>query len=213
LGVLEAALLVGAMYLVVQKKKSGVFASLAELEKKAVEKEEILRNVERIYSGMIDLGSVREKAKEFFALQESLKVERGRITITQAELETVENRLRELEEIERELEASGLETQEELRILEKRQGELKEKNDALKKQIDEALEQLETVLTNFELSSQSQMQIESMKAELIQTQQQIDTLLIKIETGNEQYFELKKRYDALDIEYAQLYEKFAEVDR
>jgi hypothetical protein len=32
----------------------------------------------------------------------------------------------------------------------------------------------------------------------------------EIQKGNDQYFILKKRYDALDIEYAQLYEKFAE---
>jgi hypothetical protein len=34
---------------------------------------------------------------------------------------------------------------------------------------------------------------------------------MQIEAGNEQYFILKQVYDALDIEYAQLYEKFADA--
>jgi hypothetical protein len=49
-----------------------------------------------------------------------------------------------------------------------------------------------------------------MKAEIEKAEEQIETLLTQITAGNEQYFILKKRYDALDIEYAQLYEKFAE---
>jgi chromosome segregation ATPase len=55
-----------------------------------------------------------------------------------------------------------------------------------------------------------QEQITRAKSELLKTEQQIQTLLEEIQAGNEQYFILKKRFDALDIEYAQLYEKFAE---
>jgi len=40
----------------------------------------------------------------------------------------------------------------------------------------------------------------------------LSALLLQVEQGNEQYFQMKKRYDALDIEYAQLYEKFSESD-
>ncbi len=51
-----------------------------------------------------------------------------------------------------------------------------------------------------------------MKAELLQTLERIDMLLVQIEQGNEQYFIMKRRYDALDIEYAQLFEKFSEAE-
>jgi chromosome segregation ATPase len=158
---------------------------------------------------MIDVGSIRELISELGGLEESLKAERGRITITQAELETVETRLRELEEIERELEASAIETKEELNILKKKEKELRSKNDELKQRIAEATGGLEKLLSEVELSSQAQEQMTAMQTELLATQEKIDVLILQIEQGNEQYFILKKRYDALDIEYAQLYEKFS----
>ena len=39
---------------------------------------------------------------------------------------------------------------------------------------------------------------------------QVETLLNEIQRGNEQYFIMKRRYDALDVEYAQLYQQFNE---
>ena len=63
-----------------------------------------------------------------------------------------------------------------------------------------------------ELSTVAQEQMAAMQTELLQTERKVDVLIVQIEEGNEQYFILKKRYDALDIEYAQLYEKFAAVE-
>ena len=77
---------------------------------------------------LVPLQEVRRLVGEIVVIQEALRAERGRTTISQAELKTVEGRLRELEEIERELEASGLETKEELNILEKKHKELTQKN-------------------------------------------------------------------------------------
>jgi len=51
-----------------------------------------------------------------------------------------------------------------------------------------------------------------MTSQLTMAEEKIDTLILQIEIGNEQYFTLKRRYDALDIEYAQLYEKFSESE-
>jgi len=166
----------------------------------------------QIYEGMVDLGTLQDLVQELHSIEEALKAERGRITITQAELETVESRLRELEEIERELEASGLETKEELNILQKKQAELESKNKALKKKLNEAVSQIDQLLGELEDNAQATEQITMMKTELLQTEEKVDMLLVQIEQGNEQYFILKRRYDALDIEYAQLYEKFAELE-
>jgi chromosome segregation ATPase len=145
-------------------------------------------------------------------ISESLKAERGRNTITQAELETVEGRLRELEEIERELEASGIETKEELKILNKKERELSNKNDALKEEIAASMQKVGELMSQMQVSAEMQAQVDEMKVDLLQTQDKIAMLLQQIEQGNEQYFILKKRYDALDIEYAQLFEKFSEAE-
>jgi PHD/YefM family antitoxin component YafN of YafNO toxin-antitoxin module len=86
------------------------------------------------------------------------------------------------------------------------------KNDSLKQQLSAALEQMQQIISEVEMSAQAKEQVTAMQTELIQTQQKIDQLLMNVEDGNEQYFIMKKRYDALDIEYAQLYEKFTEAE-
>jgi chromosome segregation ATPase len=211
--------LIGAIVVVALlfRFKSAVGSQSSEAEaivaKELGAKQELAAKLRSLYSTMVDTNSARNKIREIKALQETLKAERGRITITQAELETVETRLRELEEIERELEASGLETKEELTILEKKQRELVSKNDALKNKIADSAQQWEQLLKEIESNSQLFERAQAAKMELITTEERISTLMLQIEQGNEQYFILKRRYDALDIEYAQLYEKFSESEQ
>ena len=211
-GILQVATLAGLIFGGVGMKGSSGGAELQKLRHSAEELGTLTSKYEELYSGMVDLNQMRVKAKELKLLRDSLKTERGRITITQAELETVETRLRELEEIERELEASGLETKEELGILQKKQAELNEKNSALKAQIAASSEQMQQLMGELQLSAELSAQIQRMQTELLSSQEKVDTLLLNIEQGNEQYFILKKRYDALDIEYAQLFEKFSAAE-
>lgn len=212
-GLLEAGLAVGLLYLLMKRQaQNSSGGALTALQERNELVTSLHAKLESIYGSMVELPALAVKVKDLKAAQEALKAERGRITITQAELETIETRLRELEEIERELEASGIETKEELNILKKKERELATRNESLKQQIAASVEQLDQLMGQIELSSQVQEQVQNMKAELIATEQKITDLLTQIEMGNEQYFILKQRYDALDIEYAQLYEKFSEAE-
>ncbi len=211
-GIITAGAAAGLLFFAIQQNQGGIVKNLKRLEAEYEKKNEFKERIEGYYAEMVDLGTIRQLISELTSVEEALKAERGRITITQAELETVETRLRELEEIERELEASGIETKEEFNILQKKQEELASKNQQLKEKIQSSLAELDNLMKEVELSSQMQEQVMLMKTELLQTEEKIDLLLLQIEEGNEQYFILKKRYDALDIEYAQLYEKFAEAE-
>ena len=211
-GVLCTACCAGLFYWQLLRQRRGTGGASAKFRDELQQRRELKEQIEALYGQMTELDALRQQGRALLTFRESLKTERGRITITQAELETVEARLRELEEIERELQASGTDTQEEIKILEKKRNDLAGRNDNLKKQISASLAQMEAALGEIELSAQMQEQIAAIKTEVVQTQQRIDALLIEIEQGNEQYFLLKKRYDALDIEYAQLYEKFASVE-
>lgn len=213
LGLVEGIGAIAALFMIMKKRtvdSSG--GALALIQERNQLVTSYRTRLEELYGQMVELPSVAEQAKTLKSAQEALKAERGRITITQAELETIETRLRELEEIERELEASGIETKEELNILNKKEKELAARNDSLKSQISASVEQLEQLLGQIEVSTQVMEQVQSMKGELMMTEQKITDLLVQIEEGNEQYFILKQRYDALDIEYAQLYEKFSEAE-
>jgi len=211
-GLLIPAVFVGVMYSVVMKRKLDMRKALQSLQDELAQKAGLRDQLHQIYSQTVGILELAAALKELQALQESLKAEKGRITITQTELETVETRLCELEEIERELEASGVETKEELKILKKKETDLKNKNEALKNQIAMSVQQLEITVKELNISTEHQERIDKLKAELVRTEEKIETLVLQIEGMNEQYVNMKRRYDALDIEYAQLYEKFSDAE-
>jgi chromosome segregation ATPase len=213
IAIFELLLVGGAIFFFVKKSAGGGGGQAIITLKEQLEKVRSYRSrLEALYSELIELPGLALKVREVKGLQDAVKSERGRITITQAELETIETRLRELEEIERELEASGIETKEELNILKKKEKELANKNEALRNQIAMSTEQVDSLMGQIQASAQVMEQVQAMKNELIQSEMKITEILVQIEQGNDQYFLLKQRYDALDIEYAQLYEKFSEAE-
>jgi hypothetical protein len=60
------------------------------------------------------------------------------------------------------------------------------------------------------MTVQMQEQVAIIKSEILRAEEKIQTVLNDIQHSNEQYFNLKKRYDALDVEYAQLYQQLTE---
>ncbi len=184
-----------------------------QLDRELKEREEVIESLVHLYGEMVDLDKCREALQKVSSAEESLKAERGRVTITMAELETVETRLRELEEIERELEASGLETKEELNILERKYKDLTGKNSSLKQSIADNSSMWDGTLSEVQANTELHTELLNAKSQLAATEERIQSLMVQIEQGNEQYFNLKRRYDALDIEYAQLYEKFSEAEQ
>ncbi len=201
-----------AIFTTAAKKSSGARKAVKALEEDLAKRESLKSEIESAYSQLVEIPTLQKLVEQVQGVNEALKAERGRIMITQAELETVESRLRELEEIEREFEASGLETKQELTILQKKQEELSGKNGQLKQQISQNDSEINKLMGEIEMSAQAQEQVRRMQSELVRTQAKIDQLLGQLETGNDQYFNAKRRYDALDIEYAQLYEKFSETE-
>ncbi len=173
-------------------------------------KRELWNRLESLRQEMASPQEHEKALSDLNVARESLKAERGRVIITQAELESVEVRLRELDEVNRELEASTLETKEELKILQKREGDLKTKNDELRVQIADSTTKLEALMSEIEMSVQMQEQVQVMRADLLKSEEQVETLMNEIQRGNEQYFISKRRYDALDVEYAQLYQQYME---
>lgn len=210
LAVVEAVGVAGFLLVKAKKKGGNANVALDAMTEELKAKSELAERLDAAMAQLVDSGDMTGKVRELIIARESLKAERGRVTITQAELETIEVRLRELDEISRELEASAVETKEEIKILNKKERDLNQKNEALKNQIAKSLQEIDSVIGRLEMSAQLQEQVDLMKSELVRTESQIETLLGQIQAGNEQYFILKKRYDALDIEYAQLYEKFSE---
>lgn len=212
-GLVQALLVGGFVFLRARAASAGRERMYLTMLDEVEQKRELWGEVRQLSQRLANPKELATIAKDFTVARESLKAERGRVTIAEAELDMIEVRLRELEEIQRELEASRTETKEELRILERKEGELRLRNDQLRTQISEANGKIEMIMREIELSAQMQEEVVKLQAELLRSEEQVENLLNEIQRGNEQYFIFKRRYDALDVEYAQLYQQFNESQR
>ncbi len=199
------------LYSKVRSRKLLLDKNGSVLEKEKKIKEELLHNLSQSVLGLSTVESIEKVQAELAAVEESIRSEKGRLSITQAELEAVETRLRELEEIERELENSSLETSQELEMLRSQQREIEVRNQSLHQELEGSLFQLNLLLDQLAGSAESVSKLSAAKAELTNGEQRVKQIEEQIANVNLQYAALKRAYDALDIEYAQLYEKQSAV--
>jgi len=209
-GLVEAGVVAFIVFSRAKHSNDGRVKTYELLSDEVGQKRELWARVQAFKAEMADETQLSEGVQQFLAARESLKAERGKATLTRAELEALEVRLRDLEEIGRELEASSTETKEELKILQRKEGELRTRNDTLRGQIADSLSKMDALIAEIEMSAQMQEQVAVMKSELLRSEEKIQTMLNEIQQNNEQYFNLKRRYDALDVEYAQLYQQLTE---
>lgn len=210
LGLIQAGLIAVFVFHRVRHMNDHKVQAYELLSDEVQQKRELWARVETAKADLIGQRDIAEQARHFLAARESLKVERGKVTMAQAELEAHEVRLRELEEIGRELEASSTETKEELKILQRKEIDLRSRNDALRGQIADSIAKMDSLIAQIEMTVQMQEQVAIIKSEILRAEEKIQTVLNDIQHSNEQYFNLKKRYDALDVEYAQLYQQLTE---
>ena len=198
------AYVMGKKVVAIDRKVRANFETL-EAEKEA--REGILRELAAAVLGLAPSGHFELLKQRLEEMEEAIRAEKGRLTITEAELEAVDVRLRELEELKRELEVSNMDVIKELEMLRSQERDINAKNEALRNQLENSAEQLDTLLLTLASSAEVCERLNSLKTELVNTQKQCVFYEEQISAINTNYMALKKAYDALDIEYAQLYEK------
>ena len=199
------------LQVVVGRKLSGVDRQLhhnAEMAKVEGEsRRKLVQELADIVLGFVDKNELNGLNTQVSAAEEQLRAEKGRITITEAEVQSVDARLRELEEIKRELEISNMDAVKELDMLRSQENDVRSQNAALKEQLDVSLDQLEILLEVLESSAEAVYRLTNAKNELSEVDKKCVYFEEQSSLINMRYLALKKAYDALDIEYAQLYEK------
>ena len=170
-------------------------------------KEGILRQLAGYSLSFVTEKEVADIKDQLKFVQDELRAEQGRITIAEAELEAVDVRLRELDELRRELEMSGLDAIRELELLRAQERDIATQNETLKNELQNSQVQLDMLLELLDDSAVAVEKLQAAKAELIEVESKTQFYEEQIVQLNQKYMDLKKAYDALDIEYAQLYEK------
>lgn len=201
----------GAIYVLLGKRFSAddeqLKANLEILKTEQQTKMKILRDLGQLALGYVTKEYFTQLDEQAKAADEELRAEKGRLTITEAELEAVDVRLRELEELKRELEMSGIDAIRELELLRAQERDIAAQNDALKSQLNSSIEQLDMLLDMLASSAEAVEKLQAAKKELLEAETKMQFYQENIALLNQKYMGLKKAYDALDIEYAQLYEK------
>lgn len=170
-------------------------------------KEDALRELAQLALGLATQRYFDDLGEQVRNVEEELRAERGRLTITDAELEAVDIRLRELEELKRELEMSNIDAIRELDLLRAQERDMSSQNDALRGQLRSSSEQLDMLLDMLASSAEAVAHLQAAKTQLVIAEQKTQFYEEQITLVNQKYVSLKRAYDALDIEYAQLYEK------
>jgi chromosome segregation ATPase len=183
-----------------------------EIENASRSLQDLLSRLEASKPRVVAISQVLPLVKDLQTLDDELRSKNVKVSIALSELEAVEFRLQELEEIRREVEVSAAEIKDELRALQEREADLRSRREELESMLQASVEKMSTIATELSMSAEMQMQIERMQGELVSTQDQCDKLLVQIQQGNEQCIAMKQRYNALDIEYALLYERFARLE-
>jgi len=136
-----------------------------------------------------------------------LSAEKGKQAIAEAEIDALDIRLRELEELRRELEVSNMDAIKEVEMLKAQERDMSNKNLGIQDQLKNSFDQLEILISMLSSNAKAVEQLNKSKTELVEVEKSITFYEIEITRINKQYVTLKRAYDALDIEYAQLYEK------
>lgn len=211
LTIVMQALAIGVAIFLIQLKANGIrqvlLTNVTSQEEEKQTKLEILDQLAEIALGCANDQLLEKVNADVAKAEEDLRAEKGKITITQAELEAVETRLRELEEIERELQTSSIDAAKELEMLQAQSREISLRNEKMKEELDQAVLQLDMLISQLASSQEATTKLTEAKTQLTEAQEKCFWYDEQISILNSKYMELKKAYDALDIEYAQLYEK------
>lgn len=181
--------------------------NLQVIKTEKVKKEGIAKEFCDLMLGFAERGVFEKQQDKLLELEGDLKAESSRFAIAQAELESVKTRLDELEEMARELEASSLEMTRELDTLRNQERDLGEQTSKLRVELDSSLEELDRLLEQLSHNQAAVTTLNKTKTEFLESQEKVMWYQERISEININYVQLKKAYDALDIEYAQLYEK------
>ena len=202
-----------AVYLVMNIKKNAPAIDPQLVKNLEIAKEEFqfkkrLAGELRIAAqGLVGSQQIDEIGKQVEEVEEQIQAASGKTTITEAEIEALDVRLRELNELKRELEISSIDAAKEIELLKMKERELAEQNAALKEQLNTTYSKLDNLLGELANSASAVESLSKAKAELISAESKIAYYHENTAVINTEYVKLKRAYDALDIEYAQLYEK------
>jgi len=205
--VIATAFVSFSLFRKVNGQKVIIIENLKNLQDSLEAKKKILENLAKVSVGLISEDECGNAKSLLSKTKEGLDAEKGKATILQAESEAVDIRLRELEEIERELDSSGIEAAREMEMLRAQDKDIDFRNSTLFGMFETSTIVMDKAGAVSQGDPEVMAVITKVKADIEASEQRLRQFQEELPNLNEKYMSLKRAYDALDIEYAQLYEK------
>ncbi|MBP9837106.1 MAG: hypothetical protein KBC84_00180 [Proteobacteria bacterium] len=180
---------------------------LGEIARLKEEKKSYLVDLANIALGNASKKEIDQLQLQISELEQEVASKKGQIALTEAELESLNTRIKELEEAKMEAEWNHGTAQQEITQLEEDQKSIQTEIESLKKQLQEAIDKLDTLFELLVGVSGSEEALNKAKAELQNAENQLSEYTIEFAKLSKKYIVLKQDYDALDVEYAELYEQ------
>jgi len=177
------------------------------LEGEYSKKKSILENLAVALPGLISAEDIEAKRGELSEFETLITTTNSKCAIAEAEIDALDIRLRELEELGRELEVSKLDALKEIEMLKAQERDMSNQNEAINTQLTNSMEQIDFLLDVLNANVEATEQLNKIRSEMLEVEKKTNYYEEEINKINQNYVGLKRAYDALDIEYAQLYEK------
>ena len=166
-----------------------------------------LEQIHSIYLRFIEKTTFDLKELSFLDTEKRRKADEATIDEMKEKVEVLKKKITDLNELTAELKASIIESSKEMDMLRTQEKELRNKTSSMKVELDQVMTKLEQLLVDFSSSQEVVQTLNRIKEEILSCQEKIYWYQEKITEINMNYMQLKRVYDALDIEYNQLYEK------
>lgn len=208
--ILNLAALGFSVHLLLKKEKafvSGAKNLFKDIEIDISDKKEVLNEVYQLARKTISTADLDKLKSDVKKIESAVGKSREAFEKVEGEHAKKEAELKELRELEAELETSESQAKEHLLVLEEENKRMQVENEELLDRLQETLSTLDKLMVELEEIKGAAEQLNEAKTQMLESQGKIEFYETDIQQISQNTIDLKSAYDALDIEYAQLYEK------
>jgi hypothetical protein len=165
-----------------------------------------------LYGQLLEFGDLANQVTELTKTKKRLADLDARFTQTQQKLDVAENRLRDLDEIDMELRNCAVELEEIEEKAAKKSADFRNKNQTLKTTLELVFSDAQPMLEEDGAPQQFRDTLHKFQESSPKLFGQFNIILDEVAGQYDAFLKFRKRYDALDIEYALLVSKVEEME-
>lgn len=181
--------------------------SIKNIENLVEDRKKSLKDAAQFSLGFIDVDYYEQLHKQVEELSGVVYSKKQQVLSLENEVLKAELSLKEVEDVKKEIEITQIETKKEVDLLKAQDSDMAEQNAQAKQALQDIIKNVSPIFEALASLEGSDAIVDALFMQTGNADQKLEFFQTEIQGFNKKYLELKEQYDALDIEYAQLYEK------